>query len=258
MKVAEARIVGAMAAPRGKAAFDRAPLVLESVVSPGNYLQVRAYVGSDEVEGKALGQEEWDALVRSEQAIRLGPMKAAAGAALWVLRPSFEGREAALEELRMAGGLVHDKEVGADGSFLCVVREPEANGFRDGWARKAADVARSWAREGQWERALTAATRAFVLERAMSPEMLAMLSLAHERSGNHERAEGYLAMARRSRGATFEAEVREKRGAIERECGERASESHVRPRFAQAIHQQNGRAMLAGLQGIRRPSKAAA
>jgi len=66
-----------MAAPRGKAPFDRANVVVESRVEPGTYLQVRAYVGSDEIEGKRLVAGEWTALLRSEQAISIEPMNAA-------------------------------------------------------------------------------------------------------------------------------------------------------------------------------------
>jgi tetratricopeptide (TPR) repeat protein len=74
MKIAECRVVGAMVAPRGNAAFDRANVVVESTVAPGAYLQVRAYLGAHEIEGKPLTQEDWKALVRSAQAIALEPV----------------------------------------------------------------------------------------------------------------------------------------------------------------------------------------
>ncbi len=255
MKIAEHRIVGAMAAPRGKAPFDRANVVVESTVVPGTFLQVRAYLGSDALEGKPLSLEEWGALVKSEQAISLvEPLNAASGAAFWVLRTSFDGRDGALEELRTCGVLLQDVFRLADGSFGCVVseRDPAANEIRDRWAEKAFVEALSWARSGHWERACVAATRAFVVERAMTPERIALLALAHVRCGNGTRANGYVEMAKRSRGADFAAQVIERRADLEQQMQDAPPSSQVRPRFAPGIHSSNSRAMSAGLGRLKR------
>jgi hypothetical protein len=90
-------------------------------------------------------------------------------------------------------------------------RDPAANGLRDRWASEAFTTALGWAKSNRWDRACVAATRAFVAERAMSPERIALLALTYERCGNPTRAEGYLLMAKRSRGADFAAQVSEKR-----------------------------------------------
>lgn len=255
MKLADHYIIGAMAPPRGKGAFDRANVIISANAEQGPFLNVRAYIGADEVEGKPLTREEWDALLRSEQAIEITPVPSAKGAALWILRPSFMGRDAALEELRSSGSLLHDKISGSDGSFLCLVNEPEANHFRDGWAARAAADAQSWARSGLWDRALEAAARAFSVERGMHPERLALLSLVYERTGNKTRADAYVDMAERSRGKDFAAQVRERRDAFRRELVEAPDatpESGVRPKYASAMEKASAKSLKAGLGRLKR------
>lgn len=248
-------IIGAMAPPRGKGPFDRANVVVSADVGRGPFINVRAYIGADELEGKTLTREEWDALLRSDQAIEVEPVPLKTGAALWVLRPSFTGRDAALEELRVSGVLFHDKIAWSDGSFLCLINEPEANHFRDAWSHRATSDARSLARSGLWERALETASLAFSLERGMHPERLALLSLLFEKSGNPTRAEGYVAMAERSRGKDFALQVQEQREALRAELievPEAQPESAVRPRFASAIAKASARSIKAGLRRMKR------
>ena len=62
-----------------------------------------------------------------------------------------------------------------------------------------------------WESARVAASRAFVIERSMSPERIAMLSLAHDTVEHAVGAEGYVEMARQSRGSDFASAVLERR-----------------------------------------------
>lgn len=259
MKTAESKIVGAMVAPRAKAPFDRAPVVVRSSIDQDALLQVRAYVGSDEIEGKALDRDEWATLLRSEQAIEFEAVQAAPGATFWVLRPGFEGREAALEGLRTCGGLLQDKLSLADGSFGCLVseRDPAVNGLRDRWADEAFTTALSWAKSSHWERACVAATRAYVVERAMSPERVAMLALAHERCGNHTRASGYVEMAKRSRGADFATQVLEKRAELERVTEAGMPQSGQRPACYAAIHAGSAKSLKAGRKQIHDSEKAA-
>ena len=208
-KLSDFQVAGAMTLPQGKAAFDRASLVLETLAAPAQYLQVTAYLEDGGVDGKRLSGEEYQALQRSGQAIAFSERFAAgAGLALWVLRPSFPGREAALQELRASEVLLRDYLALADGSFGCLVRErPAALALRDRWAQEAHEQARRWAIGASWERAREAASRAFVLERAMSPERLAMLMLVCARQGQQVRADGYLRMARQSRSQEFAAQI---------------------------------------------------
>lgn len=259
MKTAEYMIIGAMVAPTGKAPFDRAGVVVESKGAPGVFVQVRAYVGADEFEGKSLDRDEWTSLLRSEQAIAIAPLAAAPGATFWVLRPGFEGREAALEELRTCGVLTHDAFRLVDGSFGCLVseRDPAANGLRDRWASESFATALAWAKNNRWDRACVAAARAFVLERAMNPERIALLALTYERCGNPMRAEGYVQMAKRSRGADFATQVIEKRAELERQMEEAMPQSGVRPVFSSPMRAGSASGIKAGLRRLQEGKKAA-
>ncbi len=218
--MADYEIVGAMVAPHGKAAFDAAPVVARRRGEPGTYLQVRAYVEPDGVKGNTLDEDDWKGLLRSGQAIAVPPAVLVSGVVFWVLRPVFESRDGAISELRMRGALRHDVERLPDGSFGCLVCQPEVVGLRDQWAEAATVEALSWARTGRWEHARTTASRAFVLESAMSPARVAMLSLAHERCGNAVGAQGYVQMAQNSFGDAFAQRVLDWRADLERQLEE--------------------------------------
>jgi hypothetical protein len=253
MRIGSSRIVGAMTLPHGKAAFDSANVIVESTTSPGTYLQVRAYVSPDEIEGKALDRADFEALIQAEQAIALDPHRETAlGATFWVLRPTFIGREEPLAELRASGWLLHDFISLPDGSWGCLVREPEASKLRDRWAEKAFREALSWAESGRWEWARAAASRAFVLERTLSADRIALLSLTHERCGNNARAKAYLQMARNSRGEELAKQAFERRSELERRIDESAPPSGTRPAHASAIRAWNDNAVHAGLRRLRR------
>jgi hypothetical protein len=269
MKVAEHRIVGAMVAPQGKAAFDRGTVVIASrdevshdgaangpnppaPAEPTRYFQVRAYLGTDDVEGKPLEADDWRALVRAEQGIALPPVDAASGAAFWILRSVFDGRDAAVAELRTSQALLHDVVRLLDGSYGCLVLEPAAIMLRDRWTEAAYAEALSCATRGRWEEARVAASRAFVIERSMNPERIAMLALAHERCGNTVGAEGYVEMARRSRGDAFAQRVLDRRAELEQLVEEQAPRSRPRLANAAAIYASNDNAMRAGLRRLRR------
>lgn len=259
MKTTESKIIGAMAAPKGKAPFDRASVVVASKSDPNAILQVRAYLGEDEIEGKPLDPDEWASLLKSEQAIAIDPMDAVLGATLWVLRPTFEGRDAALEALRTSGGLLCATFRLTDGSFSCLVseRDPAMSALRDHWAQEAFEKALAWAKSNHWERACVAAARAFVVERAMSPERIALLALTHERCGNATRANGYVEMAKRSRGDDFATQVLEKRVELERVTEESAPRLGEHSRFFKAMQKGNAEGLHAGRKQIQARTKAA-
>jgi hypothetical protein len=247
MNVAEHRIVGAMTLSHGRAAFDRAPVVVESGSEPGTFLRVRGYVEPHAFEGKPFDADDWRGLLRSEQAIAIPPVALVNGAALWVLRPVFHGREAALAALRALGILLYDVVRLTDGSFGCLVHETnDALDLRDRWADEASEEARTSAHHGDWENARTAASRAFVIERAMSPERIAMLSLAHARCGNTVGSEGYVQMARNSRGDAFAQRVLDRRAALEQQL-EQPPRSGPRPRCSTQIQKKSAGGVRNGL-----------
>lgn len=214
MKLSECKIVGAITLPRGKAAFDRANVILST---GKGYLEATTYLDGDEVTGKSFTHEEMLAIVGSGQAIRFpGFLPAVTGAVLWVLRSNFEGREAALEELRKSGCMLYEYIRMIDGSFACLVREqPAMLELRDRWTAASDECARRLGRQGDWEAACKAAMQAVVLERTMSPERIAMISLAWLKLNDRLYADGYVSMARNSRGEDFARQVLARRAELE-------------------------------------------
>jgi hypothetical protein len=206
VKLSECKIVGAITLPRGKAAFDRANVILST---GKGYLEATTYLDGDEVTGKPFTREEMLAIVRAGQAIQFaGFIPAATGAVLWVLRSNFEGREAALEELRKSGCMLYEYIKMIDGSFACLVREqPAMLALRDRWTAASDERARHLGRQGDWEAACKAAMQAVVLERVMIPDRIAMISLAWLKLNNQLYADGYVSMARNSRGEEFAHQV---------------------------------------------------
>jgi hypothetical protein len=247
VKLADYTIIGATVPPQGKAAFVRANVVLqrrsESEARP--YLLAFAYVGAEEVDGQLLTAEEWQAFLDGDQAVRLDGVRADSGIGCWVLRSNFQRREAAVQALRTSGALLRDFYPLAPSSYAFLVRESAANSLRDEWAKEAAREALSWAKGNHWQRACDEAGQAFVLERSMTPERVAMLSLAYEKCENAVRASGYLEMARRSRGDQFGEQVVEKRKDLERELAARVCEPDLRPQYVRAVHERSERGISA-------------
>jgi hypothetical protein len=254
--VSECRIVGAMRPSEGAAPFARAGVVVEREAL--GFLRVRRYVLPDEVEGDLLTGEEWDGLVATEHAHRLAPpIGAVMGAALWLLRPSFERRDAALAELRSSGVLLSEvvsARIGLTWTYL--VREPEANPLRERWSARAFAEANELARAGRWKSAHGLAEMAFALDPALSPDKTALLTLVYERLGDKARSEGYLGVARRSRGEAFAKQVEDKRKDIEQSWSASqqgpglAKKSPERPRNAVAFQQRSREQMRQGLEAM--------
>lgn len=252
MKLDDAQIVGALTLLHGKAPFDRANIVVASRHDPEKLLQVTTYLEEGALDGKILSMDDLRGLVRAEQAILLDPaLPVRLGSALWLLRETFDEREAALEELKTSGVLLLDYVRVNDGSWGCLVREPEANKLRDGWASRASGRAFTLARRGNWQGALRAASRAFVLERAMTSDSIAMLALCHDRCGNTVRAKGYVDMARSSRGDAFADAVRKRYEELVSELVESPPESGPRPRFRDAMERESAKLIKSSLSRIK-------
>lgn len=203
-----AQVIAAMTPPESKAGFNRAQPVVRGV--NGVVVQVRTYTSDGRVEGSRLSDEELRGLIAAGQAIELTqPSHLRPGAAIWVLRRGLPRRDRALQDARCVGVLVHAPILGPDDSWLCVVDESSAQAgvLRDRWRDEAVAQAKQFARNGDWKRAETEAELAHQFARGLEPEVLALLSLAHEKCDRVKRAQGVLAMARNSRGADFASEV---------------------------------------------------
>lgn len=161
MTLSDYRIVGAMVPPTGAAAFDRGRLVLAPRDGEGEHLRVRRYV-EEGVEGVYFDEEDWQGLQATGHGIALPEAHAESGLALWVFRPHFVLRNAAIAELRAAAALRGEPVPLEEGTLGCLVHEPSAEGRRARWAERAHEEALALARAGLWEEAQVAASRAFV------------------------------------------------------------------------------------------------
>ncbi len=214
-------IIGAMTPPRSKAPFNRANLVVRG--RDGEILQVRAYTSEASVEGPAVDEQDWNALIATEQALALPESTLVSGAALWVLRPRFPRRERALHDLRASGVLLHE-HIDSGDAWLCLVNESKdaASTLRDRWHSEAIAAAKALARSRQWPRAQDEAEIAHTVARGLDPDTLALLILTYEQCGRDVRARGTLTMAGRSRGADFATQISERLGLLRHDLSEPA------------------------------------
>jgi len=219
--LAECRIVGGMRPTEGKAPFARGVAVLERTDVPGRLLQVHGYT-HNEAEGDELDREAWESLLASKQATSLkASTPAEVHAAIWILRPSFEARDALVTALSQEGASRGGEHTPA-GIWVEVVREDQGNPIRDRFALQHFEAAWKDALAARWGDALRRADLAFVLSRGLIVDRAALFSLALERMGRKAAADGMIAMATGSRGADFGRRVREKREDFARECSAQA------------------------------------
>jgi hypothetical protein len=216
----QGRIVGALASWKGRAAFHRAPLVLVSTSDPDRYLRINRYIDG-RVEGEALRREDWDALMRSDEAMPLLPERSAARDVwLWLFRKRFAlDRVSRVEELRQQQSLLAEPQWGGEDSVACLVAETGLGGLRDAWASQASRLGEEALHGKDAQRTLDAAETAFDLERLMSPRRVALLSVAYRLGGRESRAAGYVSMAERSMGAAFAKEVQAEIAALFPDAG---------------------------------------
>lgn len=198
-------VIAAMTPPESKAPFNRAHLIVRG--RDGALVRAQTYSSDALATGPRLSPEDLQGLVEAGHAIALPePASLVAGAGLWMLRHGLSRRDGALAELRAAGLLVHAPILhGPNDAWLCLVNEGDAraSALRDQWRDEAMRAATKHARDGEWREAEREAEIAQAVCRGLDPEVLAMLSLAHERCDRAKRAEGVLTMARRSRGDDF-------------------------------------------------------
>lgn len=216
--------IGGMRPLDGGSPFDSASVVVRNREDHAAIAQVTRYSEPGEAEGKALTQSEWRALCEAGHAHALSlPVPLRAGMRMWLFSKAFEGRAAALPELRAAGVLlsepVHDTSSDTD---VLLVHEVSANRLRDGWAEAAYLRSREEAVIGKWDRALSLAEQAWVLGRGAVPKHWALLSLCYERVGRSKRAEGMIQVARRSHGEQMGRDVIDLRARFAEELPELA------------------------------------
>lgn len=210
--------IGGMRPLEGSAPFASASLVVREREAPYQIAQISRYEGEEHVIGEPLTPEEWQSLCAGDHAHAFAkPVPIQRGACMWLLRPSFDDRDAALAELRAAGVIIAFMYDGRTDAKVLVVRENEANPFRDGWAERAYALALEQARLGRWQRALALAEQVYVLGRGPIARHWALLALCYAKVDRPKRAEGMVQVARRSHGEAMADDVVALRSALEAE-----------------------------------------
>jgi hypothetical protein len=198
-------IIAAMTPPESKAPFNRAQLIVRG--ADGAIVCAQTYSSDALAEGAALSSEDLQGLMDAGHALAFPELSSlVSGEGLWVLRHGLARRDRALSELRAAGLLVHAPiHHGPNDAWLCLVNEGDARAstLRDKWRDEAMRAATKHALDEQWREAEREAEIAQAVCQGLDAEVLAMLSLTHERCDRAKRSEGVLKMARRSRGDEF-------------------------------------------------------
>jgi hypothetical protein len=211
-------VIGALAAPIGKAPFDRAPLIVKSTSAVNGdddlILQVARYrEDKEDFLGNTLTRGDFNVLVASEQAIELPATPHEHGTWLWTFRIG------SLYFSRTMGFEARCVRIPAqeDCTRYVIVKESlRTDAFRDYLASEARisflDMYCA-GYPGHHVSMLDLARRAFTYEREMSPVAVAIMSLAYEES-DPARASGYVKMAQNSKGAVFADKVLEEKARI--------------------------------------------
>ncbi len=202
LEIEKFECIGGMRPLDGGSPFDSASVIVRDREDPERIARVTSYLDQKEAIGEPLTADEWRALCVGGHAHELDqPVSLRAGARIWLLSRSFDGRSAALADLRNAAVLMNELAHDPDSdTHVVLVREVEANRLRDGWAERAHGQAREHATLGCWPRALALAEQAWVLGRGALPKHWALLALCYERVGRQKRASGMFQVARRSHG----------------------------------------------------------
>jgi hypothetical protein len=197
----DSRVVGGMRAAHLSAPFSRAQIVLESDADPGLRLIVSRYVSASEVEGEQVLDEEWRALITTEEALELREKRVAARPhlALWLLRSAFPEREKEIAGLRAYDGAIAHEELHGE-VVVAIVDESIASEIRENWSRKAFDRAWRLAGEGNWDGAATFADLAWLVDAHPSLRSAALYALTLEKTEGRSASEDVIALEVNSRG----------------------------------------------------------
>lgn len=192
-------IIGSMCSLSSSSPFGRDAVVLANDEHP----DVRMILGREQADGSVDGERmtdaEWRDLLGCEEALAFSmPIRAAPGAKCWLLRDAFPGREVAAEELRAQAGAVLHEEA-RENVLIVVVDEQRAADLLERWSRDAFDHAWRLGQRYQWDHALTFADLAWLTDRSLHLDRVALLVLATEQARGASAAEDLIAFEVNSR-----------------------------------------------------------
>lgn len=172
MDLSKCQILGAMVPPRGAGAFDRGNVVVTT--EDGTIAELRGFLGEgfplSSVQASWLTVDDWQGLVRSEQAISIiapaVPMRYRR-MGFWVLRGAF-WRERATPIDDLGAWQLARFEL-SDGIGLLVHESAATNKIRDRCADLAWEAAEHCAKGGLWTEAYEHAVRGSLVGRGLTP-----------------------------------------------------------------------------------------
>lgn len=185
-------LVGALSPAQSRAPFETADVIVRAGES---LVRARKY-DVDHIEGPDLTAEDLDRLLHADEMIRLPDVRAARGAAAWIIRGTGPGLRQLEQDLRMSAGHIFGPHHVSEGIRCFVVRLPEARAAQDAAANAALQGARRLVMRRD-ATSVAAAELAFALAAEKSAELYGLVSAAHVVTGDDRRGEAFLAVASR-------------------------------------------------------------
>lgn len=204
----DCRIIGGVCGLRLSAPFSRDAVVLTNEKHPDTCMILGRELADGTVSGEWMNHAEWRDLLACEEALAFAkPVAARPNAKCWLLREGFLEREQAAVQLRArAGAILHEEA--REGVLIFVVDESRAADVLEGWSRGAFDQAWRLGQRGEWDRAVTYAELAWLTDRALNLDRVALLALAIEHTQGASAAEDLIVFEINSRVSRPERELR--------------------------------------------------
>jgi hypothetical protein len=204
----DCRMVGSVCSLRSSAPFSRDAVVLTNEKHPDTHMIRGREYADGSVEGERMTEAEWRDLLECEEALAFSePVEARPNAKCWLLHETFPEREQAAGQLRTCTGAILHEEA-RDGVLIFVVDELRAADRLERWSREAFDRAWRLGQCGVWDRAVAYADLAWLTDRSLNLDRVALLALALEQAQGASAAEDLIAFELNSRVGRPERELR--------------------------------------------------
>lgn len=204
----DCRMIGGVCGLRLSAPFSRDAVVLTNEKYPDACMILGRELADGTVSGEWMNHTEWRDLIACEEALAFAkPVAARPNAKCWLLREGFPGRDQAAGQLRArAGAILHEEA--REGVLIFVVDESRAADVLEGWSRGAFDQAWRLGQCGEWDRAVAYAELAWLTDRALNLDRVALLALTIEQARGASAAEDLVVFELNSRVGRPERELR--------------------------------------------------
>jgi hypothetical protein len=201
-------MIGSVCGLRLSAPFSRRAVVLTNEDHPNAYMVLGRELPDGTVDGERMNDEDWRGLLECEEALAFAkPVAARPNAKCWLLREGYPERDQAAGQLRAwAGAILHEEA--REGALIFVVDESRAADVLELWSRDAFDQAWRLGQRGEWDRAVAYADLAWLTDRSLNLDRVALLALTIEQAQGASAAEDLIAFELNSRVGRPERELR--------------------------------------------------